>query len=94
MALAIGVRKGSRIDIAGDVLEVKEIHGLNVSVAVAYPDQLLSLVVTDQCRDKLRNQVFVSTAKSKNGDGYTRLLFEAPAAVKISRLPEASNAPV
>jgi sRNA-binding carbon storage regulator CsrA len=92
MALAIGVKKGSKLKIGSDTLEVLEVQGLNVTIKMSYHQPGKSLTVTDQMRDKLQNQVFVSTARSSGGAGRTRLVFEAPSQVKIYRVAEENAA--
>lgn len=86
MALAIGVKKGSKLKVGDDLLEVLDVQGLHVTIKMSYHQEGDAIVVTDQCRDKLQNQVFVSTARSANGTGRTRLVFEAPGFIRINRM--------
>jgi hypothetical protein len=87
MALAIGVKKGSRLSVGDIGLEVLEVQGLKALVRL-HPRAGGDIEVDDQERQQLIPQVFVSTAKSRNNDGRTRLVFEAPESIRILREEE------
>lgn len=84
MALALGVKKGSVLHVGASPLRVLSVQGSNVLVNFGGKDTLVNeLERQEVCKD-----VFLSTAKSKNNDGRTRLVFEAPQEIRIVREPD------
>lgn len=84
MALAIGVKKGLVIFVGTERLEVLEVKGLEIHLRMS-PEEGGDIWVDDQQATELYPQVMVSTARSKKDDGRTRLVFEAPRSIKITR---------
>lgn len=85
MALALSVKTGCSVKVGDKEVKVVEIHGKSVVVEVSGKRSL----VTELERREVLPHVFLSTAKSKNSDGRTRLVFEAPKEIKIMRVEHA-----
>ena len=83
MALSIGVSTGSRIDVAGHLVEVKSIQDPNLIVITV--DGGTPIVLQEQQRQEILPGVFVFSGVGEQG-GANRIAFEAPQAIRISRL--------
>jgi len=86
MALSIGIKRGSKILLAGThLLEVQEVVAFN-KVRIKFNDRVI--LVTDLERVELLPDAFVSCGVSM-GDPLTtesRLAFEAPRSIRIERI--------
>lgn len=83
MALSIGVAAGSRIDVAGHLLEVKSISDPNLIVITV--DGGPSIMLQAEERNQILPGVFVFSGIGEQG-GNNRIAFEAPQEVRILRL--------
>lgn len=83
MALSIGVTAGSRINVAGHIVEVKAIARPNLIVLTV--DEGPEMVVSDQARTEILPKVFVFSGLGQSG-GTNRLAFEADKVVPIHRI--------
>jgi sRNA-binding carbon storage regulator CsrA len=80
MALSLGIKQGSKIQVGKSVLEVKDLTP--PSFIVLSIDGGNDIVVSDQSRQEILPDVFVFSA----GENTNRLVFEAPREVLISRV--------
>ena len=85
MALALGIKSGSLIQVGLDLLKVLSVKGTTVEIQLER-EKGVGLTVSDKERQQVFPDVWVSSAKSKRNDGQTRLVFEAPLSIQISRL--------
>lgn len=83
MALSIGVSVGSRIDVDGHSVVVKTLSQPNLIVVSV--DNGPDVVISDQAGTEILPTVFVFSGVGANG-GTNRLAFEAPRAIRISRV--------
>jgi hypothetical protein len=93
MALSLGVKRGARILIGGQLLIVKSILAAN-KILIQFGDK--DALVTDLQRTELMPDAYVSAGQPDDGEDtppvYTRLAFEAPRAIRIERIPDARAA--
>lgn len=88
MALALAVKKGSVLTVGSFRLEVRDVHGLHVTVACpGYSTK--ETVLSELERVQVFPDVWMSTSKSKHNDGRTRIVFEAPRSIQIMRVEHA-----
>lgn len=85
MALSIGVGVGSKIDIAGHILQVKSL--VHPNLIVVSVDQGEEVVISDQKAVELLPGVRVQTGVGPGGSG-NRLAFTADRAIRISRMED------
>ena len=92
MALSLGVKKGSKIDIGGVMLTVEE---------VLRPDLIrISIGGNTFAIDDLESQTILPDVKvfaglgnhpNKGSSNYARLAFDAPRSIRIERVPVAEE---
>jgi sRNA-binding carbon storage regulator CsrA len=80
MALSLGVKAGSKIQVGKHVVQIKDLTA--PSYIVLSVDGGNDIVVSDQSRQEILPSVFVFSA----GENTNRLVFEAPREVLISRV--------
>lgn len=85
MALAIGVSRGSKIDVGGHVIEVKELTSPNLIVISV--DNQPDIVISEMENKPILPDVLVQVGVSKGG-AYNRLAFTAPMSIRISRIED------
>jgi hypothetical protein len=83
MALSLGVKVGSKIEVGKSIIEVVDIR--SVSLVLITVDGCAPIVVSDQHSESLPDKVFVQTGDAARSSG-VRLVFTAPPEVKITRL--------
>jgi len=83
MALSIGVSKGSKIDIAGHVLEVKDIAKGNLIVVSI--DGGNDKIISEQASIEVLPEVFVFAGIGPGGSS-NRLAFTAKRSIPIHRI--------
>jgi len=83
VALSIGVGTGSRVDVDGHVVKVKNVVKPNLIVLTV--DGGEDIVVSDQARIEILPDVFVFAGVGSTGRG-SRLAFEAPVSIPIHRI--------
>jgi hypothetical protein len=84
MALALAVKKGSKLTVGSHRMEVVAVQGLHVTVACPGYSKV-ETILSDLERQQVFPDVWMSTSKSKNNDGRTRIVFEAPRIIQIMR---------
>lgn len=93
MALSIGVREGSKIQVGKNLLSVKQIDDSR-RIHILYGKQ--EHLITDEERTEVEPDVFISCGiKSDRPTNYnfSRLAFEAPRSVEIHRIREDDDQP-
>jgi len=90
MALSIGVSVGSKIDVGGHLLQVKEIAPHNLIVISI--DKGEDMVISELSRTEILPTVFVFVGVGQSGGG-NRLAFEAPKTIRINRVEDTRGTP-
>ena len=88
MALSLGVSVGSRIDIAGHLLQVKAL--VQRKLIVVTVDGGNDVVISDKDRKEIVPGVWVQVGVSERAKNI-RLAFEAPKTIRISRIEPPQN---
>jgi hypothetical protein len=84
MALSIGVHEGSKVMVGGSILSVLDIAS-STHVSVEFKGK--TFLITDAARTKVADDVFISCgSKQQKHERYSRLAFEAPRDIPISRV--------
>jgi hypothetical protein len=86
VALSIGVRVGTKIDIAGHIVQVKGI--VDTSLIVVTVDGGPDMRVSDKERITILPDVYVFVGGRGQGHQDHRLAFEAPKLIRISRIAD------
>lgn len=85
MALSIGISNGSKIMVGPTLLVVDDIL-MGRHIAITFGEE--KFLITDEQRTKVAEDVFISCGNKdhKRHERYTRLAFEAPRRIEITRV--------
>lgn len=94
MALSMGVSVGSKIIIGNGVADERMMRILDTTNGIVnlQMDDGKKFIITDFERTEILPNVFVSLGMKKGETSNTRLAFEAPREIQITRVRESVNA--